>query len=126
MRAQKADHDFVVIGNGVDRDLIEMKTLNEIFQGQKTYWENGTPVILVLHSAKSSLIQKTADLFYNGSVKNLQKFWLSLVFQGRVNPPKYFLNEQEIIEYVLSNKGAIALIYETEINQEGLGISLTK
>ena len=46
-----------------------------------------------------------------------RRFWLSLVFQGRANPPIYLDNNQKIIEYINENEGAIAVIIDDEQKQ---------
>ena len=40
----------------------------------------------------------------------MQKYWLSLVFQGRTSPPVFLDSDAEIIAYVLKTPGAIGVI----------------
>ena len=48
----------------------------------------------------------------------MQKFWLSLVFQGRNNPPVFLDSDKDIISYIEKNPGAIGIISRsnTDIN----------
>jgi len=47
---------------------------------------------------------------YKTSVSGMQKFWVSLVFQGRANAPHSFDNDEETIKFIQKNKGAIGFI----------------
>jgi hypothetical protein len=40
----------------------------------------------------------------------MQKYWLSLVFQGRADPPMFFGSDEETIKFVTNNKGSIGFI----------------
>ena len=40
----------------------------------------------------------------------VQKFWLSLVFQGRANPPVFLDDDSDIINYVRKTPGALGVV----------------
>jgi hypothetical protein len=113
MLAQSGTQPFYVIGNDIGTSEIDQETIADIFNAEQTFWSNRRPLVLVMHSAKSEYLAKTAAMFYDGSVKSLQRFWLSVVFQGRGSAPMYFLTEKELIDYVAETPGAIAIIYDS-------------
>jgi hypothetical protein len=50
------------------------------------------------------------SIVYRKSVKDVQKFWLSIVFQGRAKSPVFFETELEMLEYVKKTPGAIGVL----------------
>lgn len=113
--------DYWVIGNTIGTEQLSVKQVENIFTGMLTLWKNGTSVTVVMHDSKSDECQSTADMFFNGSVMALQKFWLSIVFQGRSSPPVFLKTHDEIVSYVQQNEGAIAIVYQRD-NIAGLEI----
>lgn len=124
MWAQSGTQPFYVIANDIGTSEINQQSLSDIFNAEQTFWSNKRPLVLVMHSAKSDYLVKTATRYYDGSVKALQRFWLSVVFQGRASAPMYFMTENEVIEYVAETPGAIAIIYDTP-GPEELRIKVT-
>jgi ABC-type phosphate transport system substrate-binding protein len=61
---------------------------------------------------------------FDGTVKSMQKYWLSLVFQGRSNPPIFLENDQETIQFIQKNPGAIGFISSETRAPKGLIIDL--
>jgi hypothetical protein len=78
----------------------------------------------VLPSQKNESAALTAKVFYGTTVKGMQKFWLSLVFQGRANPPIFLDTDEEIIIYVQKNPGSIGVIHEGVECPKSLKISI--
>ncbi len=101
---------FVFIGNNVGFTKANTQTIKEIFKGKYTSWSNKESVTLVLPSTKSSNAAAVAKYLYGNTVNGMQKYWLSMVFQGRSNPPIFLESDDEIISYVTKNAGAIGIV----------------
>ena len=105
----------VVIGNKVGFESTTIKEVKQIFRGKYSSWKNSQQVTIVLPASRSESAILVARVIYSTSVSSMQKFWLSLVFQGRFNPPIFLETDQEIITYVKKTPGSIAAISsETE------------
>ena len=113
--AQSDWSNVKVLGNSVDFDKVNKTDLKQIFLGKVSNWSNKVNAIIVLPSTKYSGADELTKIVLEKSHNLTRRFWLSLVFQGRANPPVYLDNNQKIIDYVSQNTGSIAVI----INYQG-------
>jgi hypothetical protein len=51
-----------------------------------------------------------SEIIYKTNPVGMQKYWLSLVFQGRADPPVFFSSDEETIKFIQNNKGSIGFI----------------
>ena len=110
-RAQNGIKDIAVIQNKTGFLTGKLKSVQEVFRGKYSRWPaNNLQTTIVLPSSKNPSASTVAAVIYNSSVKEMQKFWLSIVFQGRANPPVFLDTDAEIIQYVLKNPGAIGVV----------------
>jgi len=113
-------YQFVFLGNNIGETTMPLNNLINIFKAKNTSWKNNNPIIIVLPSSKSPNADKIANFIYKSNFTSVQKFWLSEVFQGRSKPPVFFDTDEEIIQYVKNNEGAIGVI----LNNKDLNIPL--
>ena len=102
----------------IDNRPFSEQRLKEVFLGNKSLWNNGNPVTVVLTSSDSESFSKTANWALDGDAFAYQKHWLSIVFQGRADAPVFLSNEQAVIDYIRNHKGAIGILYQTEAPKE--------
>jgi ABC-type phosphate transport system substrate-binding protein len=111
LMAQSALPELTVIGNKTGIESTSLKEIKQIFKGKYSSWPIAkSTVTIVLPSPKSPNAQKVATQIYGNTVSGVQKYWLSLVFQGRANPPIFLDSDEEIIEIVRKNSGSIGII----------------
>lgn len=115
--AQKipAAQDFVVIGNDIGIRSVAGAELSSIFRGKYSTWSNRQGTIIVLPSKKNPSAGVVALFLYKTSIIGMQKYWFSQVFQGRSNAPSFLDSDDEIIEYVEKNPGAIGIIRKVSV-----------
>lgn len=101
---------YVLIGNDVPKKSFSKAEVKSVFKGEWTSWSNGASVVVVLPGSKSPFASEFSKNILGTSVQGMQKFWLSLVFQGRANPPVFVDNPQDALQFVKYNKGAIAVV----------------
>lgn len=106
----QSSNSIIVIGNKIGFESTSMKELKQIFRGKYSNWKNNEQVTIVLPSSKSESAVKVAFTLYNTSVSSMQRYWLSLVFQGRFSAPVFLETDLEIIAYVKKTPGAIGAI----------------
>lgn len=124
--AQSGDiNTVVIIGNTIGTVSMKKNSLINVFKGRLDSWNNNATVKIVLPSQKNESATLTAKVIYGTSVKGMQKFWLSLVFQGRANPPIFLDSDEEIIRYVQKNPGSIGIIPKDMDYPKSLQINIT-
>jgi hypothetical protein len=104
------DEGLVMIGNKTGFTGMSWKQARSVFKGERLFWADGTPVTVVLPGNGLSYSTDVASKVYGTNPSGMQKYWLSLVFQGRGKPPVFFNSEEEIILYISQNKGAVAFV----------------
>lgn len=108
----QSENKYFVICNNENNATLNEKMLKEILYGELLYWPTGNIINPALYKSNSEETKKFAQNFFEGSVLNVQKHWLSIVFQGRAgSPPVFFDSTSEIMHFVETNKNAIAVIY---------------
>lgn len=114
LMAQSALPELTIIGNKTGFQSTSLKELKQIFRGKYSSWpDTKISVTIVLPSPQSPIAQKTATQIYANSISGVQKYWLSLVFQGRANPPAFLESDEDIVEMVRKTPGAIGIISAT-------------
>ena len=109
--AQSGDiNSVVIIGNNIGTVSMKTNTIINVFKGRLNSWNNDITVRIVLPSQKNESALLIAKVLYGTTVKGMQKFWLSLVFQGRASPPIFLDTDEEIIRYIQKNPGSIGVI----------------
>ena len=101
--------NVVYFGNDLGMTSMTNAKVQRVFTGKETLWKNGKTVVICLPGTKSAKAQEVYTKVYGKSVKEVQKFWLSLVFQGRAKSPVFFDSEQEMVDYVKRTPGAIGV-----------------
>lgn len=109
--------EYIIIGNNIGTQKLSSKNLKNIFNGEKTFWGNKNKIILTLPSSKNPLCSIISKNIYNMSVMGMQKYWLSLTFQGNITPPVFLENDEETIKFIENNPGSIGFILETNLNK---------
>jgi len=100
----------VYFGNDLGLTAMPNAKAQRVFTGKETLWKNGKTVVICLPGTKSPKAEEIYSKVYNKSVKEVQKFWLSLVFQGRAKSPMFFDTDQEMVDYIKRTPGAIGVL----------------
>lgn len=114
--------NLVVVGNDIGVELLTEKELRDHMSAKRNFWKNGRAVVVVLPAPKSPSAQRVAEVIYGKSVTGVQKFWLSVVFQGRSNPPVFTDTDGEMVDYVRKTPGAIGVMSSDVPGTMGLRI----
>jgi len=120
------DFSIVVIGNDLGLSSLSESMLKNCFKGKYNNWPNKKAVVIALPSSKHKKVELYSSLLYNKSFYSVKKYWYSLVFQGRNDPPYFFGSDEEIIEFVKSTPGAIGIVIDTNQILEKLKIQVNE
>ncbi len=109
-----ADGIIFVANASVPVDSLTHTEIKNIYMGKIKLWENGDKIILAYSSKESSqklflkkYLKKTPSQFVN--------YWRNLMFTGKASSiPKGITDEDELIKYIATQKGAIGYVSSVE------------
>jgi hypothetical protein len=101
---------LAVLANAPGIETLSRVEVVQLMRGERALWGGGIAVTVVLPSARSPLIERVARDVFGLSKTGLQRYWLSLVFQGRATPPAQFESAEEMVAFVRRTPGAIAVV----------------
>ncbi len=109
--ASAQDAELFVIGHteSVPSEL-KKNQLSSVLKGEQQRWKDGTKVIIALMDPDTPTGRNTCTRVYNMSGDELQKYFLSLVFQGKARAPNYFDSNTELEAFVAKTPGAIGVL----------------
>ena len=109
--APAQDKILTVIGNskGVP-DQMKMTQLKEVLHGEKQRWSSSVPVVIALMKSSTEAGMSTSKKIFEMNMDEFNKYWLALVFQGKVKAPVFFHSAAELELFVTETPGAIGVI----------------
>lgn len=112
------DLELTVIGNpqSVPSEM-NMNQLQSVLKGEKFRWDDGSPVRIALMKTNTPIGTSTCKKIYNMTGNELNKYFLALVFQGKVKAPNFFNSVSELESYVAQTPGAIGVLQNSEDDQ---------
>ena len=116
--------DFQVVGNQTGVSALTQSQLVSVFKPKNNRWDNNKAVIIVLPGTNSPINEKVAQQIYSNSFVAVQKYWLSLVFQGRFNAPYFFNTDEETLNFIRKTPGAIGFVSTSAAVPEELQIKI--
>ena len=90
-------------------NMMELKTL---LRGEKQRWEDGTKISLAFMKTSTDVGSNMSTRIFGMTAKELNKFFLAKVFQGKMTAPEFFDTESDLLDYVKTTKGTISVINE--------------
>ncbi len=102
--------DFLVIGHpDINKSLIKISELADIYMKKHSTLANGTPIIPVNRSANSALRRQFESKVIKMSTREIKTYWLKLRFKG-IRPPVVISSSEAAILFVKRVAGAITYI----------------
>ncbi|MDA9563272.1 hypothetical protein N9R81_01195 [Flavobacteriales bacterium] len=118
--AQDNWNQIAIVGNSLGTDKLTKTEVRDIYSGDQERWANNNTVIVVIPSSKHAGVSKMCDLLFDKTPDAFKRYWFSLVFQGRATPPIYLDSNDQILNYVKNNVGAIGILvdYQGDIDNQ--------
>ncbi len=108
---------LTIVGNNLGSKSFSEQQVIDAFKARNNFWSNGKALVVCLPETKSTDASVVCSKVYAKTVSEVQKFWLSQVFQGRSRAPQFFETDQEMIEFIQKTPGAIgAFVNEKNID----------
>jgi hypothetical protein len=106
------------IGNNLGTSSLKEQEVKDAFKAKNNFWPNGKTLTVCLPETNSSDATEVSRKIYGKTVSEVQKFWLSQVFQGRSRSPMFFESDEDMIAFITKTPGAIGAF----VNDKGLSV----
>jgi hypothetical protein len=107
--AQDVQQHSVLLNSENSTKEMSKEDLTQIYLGAKQRWDDGTKIKLAVLKPGQIDANLISEKLANMNAHEFSKYWLAMVFQGRVSAPKYFISQDAIIAYVNSHRTAIGI-----------------
>ena len=108
--SRAADEQVYILVNAPSNAEVSEASAKALLRGQRRNWDSGQAATVVLPSRNSNNYDKTAEMIFQTSGAIMQRTWFRLVFGGRVNAPKYFDSDEQIIAWINEHEGAVGVV----------------
>ena len=116
-RAQGIDRSLrVVVSKENKLTSLTTDDLNRIFLGKKTLWESGTRIVPAMPEEESPAGETFLSGTLKKSVSQFRAYWKRLLFSGGGTVPKVFRSNEQLLDFVARQPGAIAVIEASAVN----------
>lgn len=104
------DIELTIVGNAENvPDELNMRQLKSVLRGEKLRWDSGASIKIALMKTNTPIGTHTCEKIYDMTGNELNKYFLALVFQGKVKAPNFFNSISELENYVSQTPGAIGV-----------------
>lgn len=100
----------VIVNNGNSVDALTKKEISDYFLKKRTSWKNNVVIEPVDLSSGSAIRAGFSKEILNKTTTQVRAYWQQSVFSGKASPPSEMENDQAVINYVKTHKGAIGYI----------------
>ena len=99
-----------------DAESIARSELARIFLKQQTVWSNGERCIPIDQRGDSAIRKEFSRLVLQQSVYQTRRYWMQETMTGSAKPPVSLESAATVKKYLQKLKGAVAYIYEDEVD----------
>jgi ABC-type phosphate transport system substrate-binding protein len=103
----------VVVNNANGASSVPKKDLAQLFMKKTARWSDGTPVVAVDQTEKSSVRERFTQEVHGKSVSAVKSYWQQQIFSGRDVPPVEKASDAQVIAFVKQNPGAVGYVGES-------------
>jgi ABC-type phosphate transport system substrate-binding protein len=104
---------------------LDRKFVLEAFLKKTTRWSHDEPIRPVDLDPDSSARQHFSEEVLRRSVPAIKSYWQQMVFSGRGVPPPELESDEQVVRFVLGNRGAIGYV-SGSANVEGVKVIVVR
>jgi len=102
---------FIVIVNPDNpNDAVDRDFLRDVYLGKATEWGNGDAVHPIDLTERFAARDRFTEQVIRKTAAQLRTYWNQQIFSGKGVPPPEVDAAADVIEYVLSNRGAVGYL----------------
>lgn len=98
-----------ILANPRNAEPISEETFKAMLIGKEKFWSSGSEVTIALLKSDPE-VEATLTRYSGMTASKFKNHWQRMAFSGRGKMPKLFDSIEELIEYVNSHEGAIAIV----------------
>ncbi|HEX6095564.1 MAG TPA: DUF995 domain-containing protein [Thermoanaerobaculia bacterium] len=102
----------VIVNNANGTSSLAKKELAQLFMKKTAKWSDGTPVVAVDQTEKSTARERFTQEVHGKSVAAVKSYWQQQIFSGRDVPPVEKSSDAQVVAFVKQNAGAIGYVGE--------------
>ena len=91
---------------------IAKSDLKSIFLGRKKQWDDGSRIILGIHSDKV-VFKAFSRSMLGKTTRQYTMYWRRMIMTGRGSMPKQFRTTADAVAFVARTKGAVAIVVDS-------------
>ena len=103
----------IIVNNANGKSSIAKKELSQLFMKKTAKWGDGTAVLPVDQTEKSSARERFTQDVHGKSVAAVKSYWQQQIFSGRDVPPVEKSSDAQVVAFVKQNAGAIGYVGES-------------
>ncbi len=111
----------IIVNSSNTVSSLSSKEVSNYFLKKKTKWSNGIKISPVDLSSNSVIRKNFSKNIHKKSIGQVRAFWQQSVFSGKASPPAEMKNDNAVINYVKTHKGAIGYVTKNA-NTDGVKI----
>ncbi len=100
----------VITNTSNTTEELTKKQLKALLLGETTRWRDKQKVVLAIMKSNTPMGKLVAENLLSISPKDIDKHYLTMVFQGKIAAPKSFTSESELRAFVSQTPGAVGII----------------
>lgn len=109
--SQLAGADILLIVNAKNSlNQLEKKQVVDLYMGRVSVFPNQQPAQIFDMREGSALRENFYKLLTGKSEAQIDAYWATLLFAGKMSPPKQISREQDVIDIIKNNPAGIAYV----------------
>jgi ABC-type phosphate transport system substrate-binding protein len=103
--------DFKVVVNDANPlTTIAAEELSRIFLKKTEAWSNGVPAVPIDQESENEVREAFSLAIHGRSAYAIKAYWQRMVFSGRAVPPAEKTSDEEVLNAVRANPGAVGYV----------------
>lgn len=106
----------IVVNSETPVTKLSFAELRQVFLGDRQYWTNDMPVVLLVRAPTSAERDAVLNVIYQMKEPQFKQYWIAKIFRAELSsPPKIVYSSESTQQLVSSIPGAIAFMAASDV-----------
>lgn len=97
---------------------IELRELHDIYLGDMVSWPDNKKIFAVTQRSENEVSRIFYEIAIGKKIDMVKRLWIKISLSGQAAPPKTLVTDEEVLEYVAANAGAIGFVDFKSVSRE--------